>query len=217
MNTTKRRILVVSAVAAERDAILRGLRGDDRFEVVAAGVGAAVAAAQTARTLAAGNYDLVISAGIGGGFAGRAAIGNLVVADNIIAADLGAETPEGFASLDELGFGSAHIHVDRNLATRLTDKLSNAGLIVHLGPILTVSTVTGLSETAERLAARVPGAAAEAMEGYGVAAAAQLHGVPVLEIRAISNPVGPRDRAAWRIGEALEALEAAFSILPEVL
>ncbi|HZG76719.1 MAG TPA: futalosine hydrolase, partial [Paenibacillus sp.] len=41
--------------------------------------------------------------------------------------------------------------------------------------------------------------------------------VPVLEIRAVSNAVGPRDRAAWRIGDALAALETASAILPEVL
>ena len=43
------------------------------------------------------------------------------------------------------------------------------------------------------------------MEGFGVAEAAAAHGVPVLELRAVSNPVGPRDRAAWRIGDALAA------------
>ena len=37
------------------------------------------------------------------------------------------------------------------------------------------------------------------------------------EIRAVSNPVGPRDRAAWRIGEALGALTGAFGKLAPVL
>jgi futalosine hydrolase len=47
------------------------------------------------------------------------------------------------------------------------------------------------------------------MEGYGVACAAAGAGVPFAELRAVSNPVGPRDRASWRIGAALEALGAA--------
>jgi futalosine hydrolase len=55
------------------------------------------------------------------------------------------------------------------------------------------------------------------MEGFGVAEAAAAHGVPVLEIRAVSNPVGPRDRAAWRIPDALRALRAAFAALPPAL
>lgn len=211
------RVLVMTAVSAEREAVLRGLRGADRFDVCIAGVGPAAAASSTARALAAAHYDLVISAGIGGGFAEKAEIGSLVVASEIVAADLGAQTPEGYLSVDVLGFGSSRVSVDTSLAGRLTEALRQAGLPVHTGPILTVSTVTGTAATAVDVATRVPGAAAEAMEGYGVATAAQDFGVRILEIRAISNVVGPRDRDAWRIGDALKALEAASSILPEVL
>jgi futalosine hydrolase len=83
--------------------------------------------------------------------------------------------------------------------------------------VLTVSTVTGTAERAAELAARYPGAAAEAMEGFGVAEAARLHGVPVLEVRAVSNAVGPRDRAAWRVPQALTALSEAFGKIVPVL
>jgi futalosine hydrolase len=196
---------------------LRGLQGADRFEVMAAGVGPAAAAVSTAKALVSAKYDLVVSAGIGGGFPDRAEVGSLVVASEIVAADLGAETPEGFSSLDELGFGSTRIPVEAGLAARLTESLRAAGLPVHAGPVLTVSTVTGTAKTASELAARVPGAAAEGMEGYGAALAAHDQGVPVLELRAISNPVGPRDRAAWRIKEALDALEKASAVVAEVL
>ncbi|MCK9927643.1 futalosine hydrolase, partial [Frankia sp. Mgl5] len=103
------------------------------------------------------------------------------------------------------------------LVTRVTEALNAAALTVITGPVLTVSTVTGTAATASELAERVPGAAAEAMEGFGVAAASLDHGVPILEIRAISNQVGPRDRAAWRVKEALDTLEAASSVLKEVL
>jgi len=211
------RILVMTAVSAERDAVLRGLHSDTRFDVLVAGVGPAAAAANTAKVLATVEYSLVVSAGIGGGFPGRAEVGSLVVANEIVAADLGAETPEGFISLDELGFGFTRIRLDASLVNRVTGALLAAKLPVNTGPVLTVSTVTGTAASAAELAARVPGAAAEAMEGYGVALAAHDRGVPILEIRAISNPVGPRDRSAWRIEEALNVLEAASSVLSEVL
>jgi futalosine hydrolase len=211
-----KRILVMTAVAAERDAFLRGTRGSDKFDVRIAGVGAPIAAANTATALALEDYSLVISAGIGGGFVGVAELGSIIVASEIVAADLGAETAEGFCSVDELGFGTSRVQVDTNLVTRITDALHHAGLLVHTGPILTVSTVTGTSESADDLEKRVPGATAEAMEGYGVAVAAQIHNIPILEIRTISNAVGPRDRAAWRMKEAFEALETASSILLEV-
>lgn len=210
-------VLVMTAVAAEREAVLRGLHSDKRVDVLVAGVGPVAAAVNTAKVLAAAEYGLVVSAGIGGGFPGRAEVGSLVVANEIVAADLGVETPEGFCSLDELGFGSTRVQVDANLVNRITGALLAAKLPVNTGPVLTVSTVTGTAASAAKLAARVPGAAAEAMEGYGVALAAFDRGLPVLEIRAISNMVGPRDRDAWRIKEALDVLEAASSVLSEVL
>lgn len=213
--THRPRILVVTAVDAERDAVLQGLRQAPSIDVISAGVGPAAAAASTAAALAAADYRLVISAGIGGGFFGQAPIGSIVLANNIVAADLGAETGDGFASLDELGFGSARIAADADWSRCFLGRLAAAGLSVKLAPVITVSTVTGTAATAAARAAFVPGAAAEGMEGYGVATAAMLQRIPVVEIRAISNPVGPRDRGAWRIKEALQALKAAFSELQQ--
>ncbi len=218
----QKRVLVMTAVDAEREAVLRGLNGDGRFEVKLAGVGPALAAARTAAAIARAEgggqaFGLVVSAGIGGGFAGAAEVGSLAVASEMIAADLGAETQGGFLSVDELGFGSARVPALRELSERLATALKAAGLPACIGPVLTVSTVTGTAETAALRALRVPGAVAEGMEGYGAAIAAADRGLPVMEIRAISNPIGPRDRSAWRIKEALEALEAASAKLPEVL
>ncbi|GGA27118.1 futalosine hydrolase [Paenibacillus physcomitrellae] len=211
------KILVMTAVEAEAEAVLRGLGGDGRFEVALAGVGPVQAAISTTKLLAAGSgrYSLVVSAGIAGGYAGRAEIGSLVVSSEIAAADLGAETQEGFSSLDELGFGSAVVPVDRALAERAAGMLAAAGLPVTLGPALTLATVTGSAATASMLAARFPGAASEGMEGFGAAAAAADFGLPALELRAISNAVGPRDKSLWRIGDALKALEAAFAAITQ--
>ncbi|RXT08016.1 futalosine hydrolase [Ammoniphilus sp. CFH 90114] len=210
------RTLVMTAVSAEREAVMRGLQGNESFDVELAGVGPIAAAANTARLLARKSYDLVISAGIGGGFPKEIEDGGLVVSKEIIGADLGAQTPEGFLSLDELGFGFTRVPIDESLAVRVIEALNRAGLPAKLGPVLTVSTATGTAETAMELAKRVPGAVAEAMEGFGVATAAQMYSIPVLEIRTISNQVGPRDRAAWRIKEALQTLESASSVLSEV-
>lgn len=208
------RVLVVTAVAAERDAVLRHgpLAGVD---VLAAGVGPAFAAAGTAAALARSAYGLVVSAGIGGGFPGAAAPGSLVVAGRIVAADLGAETPDGFLTIDELGFGTGFFDIDPGLVDRAADAARTVVSDVVAGPVLTVSTATGSAARAAELAKRHPGAAAEAMEGFGVAVAAAGAGVPVCELRAVSNAVGPRDRGAWRIPDALRVLgDAAAAILP---
>ena len=210
------RVIVVTAVAVEKDAVLRGLRFNPRFDVLIAGVGSVAAAINTIRALAAAEYGLVISAGIGGGFIGQAEVGSLVVADEIVAADMGAETAEGFSSLEELGFGFTSIRPQVNLVEQVAQAFQAVNLPVKTGPVLTVATVTGTAATAGKLSARVPGAAAEAMEGFGVGCAALNYGLPVLEIRAISNPVGPRERSSWRIPEALDILQRASSVLAEV-
>jgi futalosine hydrolase len=55
------------------------------------------------------------------------------------------------------------------------------------------------------------------MEGFGVLRAASLAGVPAVEVRAVSNAVGERDRARWRIEDALDMLAAAVPSLLDAL
>ncbi|HEX4429087.1 MAG TPA: futalosine hydrolase [Frankiaceae bacterium] len=212
-------LLVVTAVNAERDAIAKGLGAGEQLSVgpyealrgrgvtiVAGGVGPAAAAAATATalSLSPSAYALAVSAGIAGGFAGRVAVGDVVEATLIVAADLGADSPDGFLTLDALGFGSGEI---------VAEPLGIGG--ARRGPVLTVSTVTGSEARATELAAR--GGYAEAMEGFGVAEAASRRGVPVAELRAISNQVGLRAAAAWDIPGALAALSSAARELSGVL
>jgi len=240
------RVLVVTAVLVERDAVAAAFAptaareyaipgaslssvaptqgGPAVFDLLAAGVGPAAAAAATAAALTAaalndqtaertsGPYDLVVSAGIGGGFQPEAPVGSLVLADEITAADLGAETADGFVPVTELGFGAVTHRPPESLVRALA-----AVTGAHTGAVLTVNTVTGSAARAAELRRCHPRALAEAMEGFGVAEAAAAHGVPVLELRAVSNPVGPRDRAAWRIGDALVALTGAFGKLAPAL
>jgi futalosine hydrolase len=209
-------LLVVTAVEAEADAFRAGLRPTAAIQVTAVGVGPAAAAAGTARLLAlaeaAGTpYRAVLGVGIAGGFP-AAAVGATVLGARSIAADLGAESPDGLLSIDELGFGSSTLAGDKALLAALTAALPGA----VVGDILTVSTVTGSAETTAGLVARFPAAVAATMEGYGVACAAAGAAVPFAELRAVSNPVGPRDRTAWRIAEALTALTAAAAAVSTI-
>ena len=53
----------------------------------------------------------------------------------------------------------------------------------------------------------------EAMEGFGVLRAAQLAGVPAIEVRAISNHIEEPDRARWHFDAAFAAMTAATPLL----
>ncbi|MFJ8686426.1 futalosine hydrolase [Micromonospora wenchangensis] len=212
-------LLVLTAVPAEAEAVRAGLT-DPTVTVRAIGVGPAVAGAATARMLAlaeaAGRpYRAVVSAGIAGGFPGRAPVGATVLASRSVAADLGAESPTGFIPVDELGMppellgDGPTIDVDPALLGALRAALPRA----VVGAVLTVSTVTGTAASTTTLTDRHPDAVAEAMEGYAVAVAAAQAGIPFAELRTVSNPVGPRDRDGWRMREAFTALtEAAHAL-----
>ncbi|MGW5669165.1 futalosine hydrolase [Micromonospora sp. NPDC003776] len=212
-------LLVVTAVPAEAEAVRAGLT-DPTVTVAPVGVGPAGAGAATARLLAlaegAGRpYRAVVSAGIAGGFAGRVAVGGTVLATRSIAADLGAESPEGFLPIEELGMAPELLGTGSTVPAdpALLDTLRAALPGAITGAVLTVTTVTGTAESTAALAARHPDAVAEAMEGYGVAVAAAQAGLPFAELRTVSNPIGPRDRGAWRMREAFAALSAAAAAL----
>lgn len=207
-------ILVVVATALEAERL-----SDLPVQVVVSGVGEVAAALATWRALAGADalrpYDLAVSAGIGGAYPGSGLrVGEMGVSSRIIQADLGAQDGEHFLPLDRLNLS---VLPDRqqfnefsvwNGAQDFAERLGAA-----FGPLLTLNTVTGSAARAAELAARYPGALTEGMEGAGVAHAAALWGVPALEIRGVSNPVGPRDRALWRIPEALAATREALRVL----
>ncbi len=217
-------LLVVVAVEAEATAVTRALgpvddvaigplparrvrTGAGTVDVLAAGIGPVAAAAATATALSAGRYDTVLSAGIAGGFAG-VAIGDVVVADRICFADLGAHSPQGFLHHAELGWRVPVLDPSPVVVAALRDRLLAAGLPTVVGAVLTVASVTGTQARAGELtAAHTP--RAEAMEGAGVAHAAQLFGIRAAELRTISNAVGDRDTSAWDFPAALGALSRA--------
>ncbi|PYZ92021.1 futalosine hydrolase [Salipaludibacillus keqinensis] len=212
-----KKILVVTSVEAEKIAIQSALKDDERFHIETIGVGPMSASAKTAEILSKDSYDVVINMGVGGGIPGIATVGEIVVASEIIAADLGAESPTGFKPIEELGFGQSRWSCDTTWTKKIVAGIeTNTNVPVHRGPILTLSTVTGTDETLVRLQEQYKGAAAEAMEGAGVATAASLRTIPCLEIRSVSNLVGPRDRGAWKLNEALTSLSKVSHILKEV-
>jgi futalosine hydrolase len=226
-------VLVVCAVEAERDAVVRNLGPTSSVEVGAvsgvsvetgagvlyafhSGPGPVAAAITTTTLLALGpGYDLVVSAGIAGGFRGRTEIGDVVLADQVIAADQGVVTDEGFSTLRDLGLPGNGGYATGNAEHRA--RLTSGPYRLLTGDILTLSCMTGTDPRAAELAARYPRAVAEAMEGYGVIEAvrrdSRTDGVSFAEIRAISNLIGRRDRSTWNIPLAFGALADAMSTL----
>jgi futalosine hydrolase len=185
---------------------LQPFERSDAVDILETGVGPVEAAIATATELAKRPYAAVINVGIGGAFRGRAKVGEtvLVVADAL--ADLGLEggaplTLPGGATLAE------REEADPGLVRRLAD------LDLLRGKGVTVSSVTTTEATARRLRERYD-ADVESMEGFSVLRAAAVARVPALQIRGVSNYVGPRADGEW---DFLAGSQAATGTLECVL
>ena len=155
------------------------------FGLAAAGAGAAHAIAKD-RGAAAGGVILVGAAGTYD--AAAHPIGSAVVAGSVRCDGIGAGSGEGHRSAADLGFAAADS--------------------IALGPgpeVLSVATAAGSPADAAGRRDRYPAAAGEEMEGYAVAVATGLFGVDLTIVRGFSNVAGDRDRAGWRMQEALAA------------
>lgn len=195
---------------------LRDLEGGGT-RVVVCGVGPVAAALSTQAALLGAPYDLAVSAGIGGAYPGSGLRpGDLAVSSELVQADLGADDAGTFLDLDALGLS---VEPEPGQTGRFPAWAGAADLAARAGaaygPALTLSTVTGSAAAARLLEARYPGALTEGMEGAGVAHAAYRCGVSALEVRGVSNGVGPRDRSTWRIAEALAATRRGLETLLE--
>jgi nucleoside phosphorylase len=158
------------------------------------GVGPVEAAAATARALALRPFDAVLHVGLAG--ARDLPVGSLVVGTEAVYCDLSADWP-----LVE------RVAADPALVAAAAAALPAAPRM----PIHTSAAVGGTSTSASdkvSLASLVEG-----MEGFGVLRAAELAGVPAVEVRAISNELGEPDRSRWDLTGALDALEEALPTL----
>ncbi len=168
---------------------------------------------------------LVLQVGIAGAFppVGQAStphLGDVVIATQEAYSDVGATSPQGWIPAKDLGLSIAEIAgvesggvfpCDPELVEWALESLRAAGLClptgeggvpgVWAGPFVTSSTVTGIDREARLLQERW-GAVAESMEGAAAAQVCALFGVPFLEVRAISNLVGDRERSGWQIERA---------------
>ncbi len=203
-------VLIVVATKAEADR-LQGLRA----RVVVSGVGAVAAALATQKELLNGPFDLVVSAGIAGAYPHSGLQpADLACSSRIIQADLGAWDGEQFLDLSVLGLSVSPnaAHAGQFEVWQGAEAYAKQAA-AHFGPMLTLNSVTGSSARAEQLERLFAGALTEGMEGAGVALAAYNFAVPVLEVRGISNFVGPRDRQNWQIGAALAQTRRGLEVL----
>jgi futalosine hydrolase len=178
--------------------------------VLITGVGMVATAAQTARRLATASYDVALNLGVCGSFDPALAPGTVVhvVSDQL--AEVGAEDGEAFLTLRDLKLDGE---------TELVNSAPPANEALRALPAvrgITVNTVHGDERTIDAVVRRCR-PQVESMEGAAFMYACLMSGVPFAQVRAVSNVVERRNRAAWRLDDAVRNLCVAARTVIETL
>jgi futalosine hydrolase len=166
----------------------------------------------------------ILNLGVGGAYPGSGlAVGEVALATEEIYGDEGVQAPSGWLSTEGIGIpmletaAARHFNrfpLDAALVAAARRRLEETGFEVGAGPFVTVSCCSGTTRRGVEIAERF-GALCESMEGAALAHVATLYGVPLLELRGISNAVEDRDLSRWRLREAVDAAcSAALAVLP---
>lgn len=180
------------------------------------GFGIAVAAARTASLIAQYQPTEVWLVGIAGvypRFADRYPLGSAVVFGNVACDGIGAGAGDAFESAGQMGFPqwpdpSRPINDEVLSAAGDSEalrRLANRDPGWQQRQVLTVCSAAATTAEVERRQRAHPAAVAEEMEGFGVAVACHLAGIPFGIIRGLSNVAGVRDKQQWQIQPALKA------------
>lgn len=200
-------------------ALASGLGDGDRLELC--GFGPVAAAARTAALVATYSPDRVLIVGIAGRLDAALSIGAAYRFGRVACHGVGAGSGATFVPAASLGWpqwpgDQAAADAAIGDVIELPGPRGAAGTAATGGLLLTACAA---SATADDVAARrtmYPAATAEDMEGFGVALACRLRGVPLAIVRGISNDAGDRDHARWQVPSALAAAaDLAIRILKE--
>jgi futalosine hydrolase len=151
--------------------------------------------------------ELIIQMGIAGSYSKKEPLGKVMVVASESIADLGVRENGRFKDLFETGLQK------ENEVPFKKRKLINQGvkkvnlLKTNTAAAVTINEITtSAKRIKEIIAAHNP--VLESMEGAALHYLGSLTKTPFIQIRAISNYVGERNKAKWKLKESIEQLEA---------
>src|SRR3954469_25478953 len=218
------RILVVTATDAEvaplvaslsptagRSSRLKSYTHDRHtVDVLTTGVGMVATATWCSGVFARERYDMVLNAGVCGSFRPTLPPGSVVHVTTDRIADLGAEDGDAFLSVQQLRLlGEDEFPWTRGRLVNSAPPPNEALSQLPVGDAITVNTVHGNDATIARAVERY-NPHVESMEGAAFMYACLVHGVSFAQVRAVSNIVERRNRDAWKLRDAADALGTAI-------
>jgi futalosine hydrolase len=169
------------------------------------GVGMLASAVAITRMVKEDKPDLIIQAGIAGCFDASAALGKVVVIKDESLADMGVEEDGKWKDIFDLKLekSSYHPFERRKLPNPWLAKFNLLKL-----PEVSAITINEISTNKERILQLVKkyDPYTESMEGAAVHYVCREANIPFIQMRAVSNYIGERNKANWKIKEAIDNL-----------
>jgi len=200
--------LLLVPTAGERRIVEQVMGSGDsgRVRIELCGFGPIAAAARTAHLVATHKPAGVMLVGIAGTLDDRLTIGQAYRFDEVASYGIGVGSGSDFQLAAAVGWPQwpgDPATGQHAVGDRLGRGNATAGHVL----LTACAASAGPADVALRHEL-IPDAVAEDMEGFGVALACKLAGVPWTIIRGISNRAGDRDHSRWRVEPALAAATA---------
>jgi futalosine hydrolase len=181
--------------------------GEHEVHVLNTGIGIGNTALHLGYYLQLHQPGLVIHTGIAGTYDDTIPLCTVGIIESETFADLGAEMADGTVQ-DFFQLGLMDPNDPPWRTGRIWNEQISAFDFLPRWHGLTVNCVTGTEASLQSLRSRFPYGQIENMEGAAFFQTCAFYHVPYLAVRAISNRVEVRNRASWRVQEAVEQLNA---------
>ena len=206
------KIYIASATILEIEPLLDSSLLRDH-KLVITGIGGISTAYQLSKVIAAERPDLIIQAGIAGAFDEALQLGSVVVVEQDRIADLGVMEDNQWKDVFDLGltisdeepFDSGWLKNESNIIKRSGLQTVNA---------ITINEITTAASRISELKSKYD-PSIESMEGAALHYVCLQEKIEFLQLRAISNYIGERDKSKWKIKLAIKNLNDALTDLIE--
>lgn len=206
------RVIITAATVAEwmpsfleMDKLYTGESQRLKVQFHQSGVGMLASSVALTRMVLEDKPDLVIQAGIAGCYDVSSPLGKVVAVSDEVLGDMGVEEDGKWKDLFDLKLekSSYHPFERRKLPNPWLSKYNLLKL-----PEVSGITINEISTNKERIGQLIKkyNPFIESMEGAALHYVCREANIPFIQIRAISNYIGERNKANWKIKEAIDSL-----------
>jgi futalosine hydrolase len=185
---------------AERDCRVNG----NELDILVTGIGSMSTTYWLTKAIDKRRPDYLIQAGVAGSYSGSYLPGSLVLVSEEVTGDLGVEENGVFKDVFDMNLPQITTpYTGNSLVNPDVQKLQRFQL--PLVKSVTINEITTRQARIQQLQQKYA-PVVESMEGAAFHYIALTEKIPFVQLRAVSNAVGERDKSKWKMKEAIAAL-----------